>query len=85
MEEALIDIALLLKVVTQSKTINKKGISGKNKLKHSNHKCSLKEVLDILVGKWSLPIIYTFSMGTIRLKNWYAAFLISILKCWLKN
>ncbi|MBK7466462.1 MAG: helix-turn-helix transcriptional regulator [Saprospiraceae bacterium] len=34
-----------------------------------DHKCSLKEVLDILGGKWALPIIYTLSKGTLRFKE----------------
>ena len=29
----------------------------------------MKEVLDILGGKWALPIIYTLSKGTLRFKE----------------
>jgi DNA-binding HxlR family transcriptional regulator len=38
----------------------------KNNLKKNKHECSLKEVLDILGGKWSIPIIYTLLSGTKR-------------------
>lgn len=32
-------------------------------------KCSLKDVLDILGGKWAMPIIYTLSKGKMRFKE----------------
>ncbi len=35
----------------------------------SEHKCTLKEVLDILGGKWAMPIIYTLSKGKMRFKE----------------
>jgi DNA-binding HxlR family transcriptional regulator len=41
----------------------------KEKKDTSSHKCSLKEVLDILGGKWAMPIIYTLGKGTMRFKE----------------
>ena len=41
----------------------------KKNIKLPENKCSLKEVLDILGGKWALPIIYTLSKGTLRFKE----------------
>jgi len=41
----------------------------KKKVEISDHKCSLKEVLDILGGKWAMPIIYTLSKGKMRFKE----------------
>ncbi|HPI53125.1 MAG TPA: helix-turn-helix domain-containing protein [Chitinophagaceae bacterium] len=41
----------------------------KNKVDIAPHKCSLKEVLDVLGGKWAMPIIYTLSKGTMRFKE----------------
>ena len=41
----------------------------KNKVDITPHKCSLKEVLDVLGGKWAMPIIYTLSKGTMRFKE----------------
>jgi len=35
----------------------------------SEKKCSLREVLDIIGGKWSMPIIYTLSTGKKRFKE----------------
>jgi DNA-binding HxlR family transcriptional regulator len=35
----------------------------------SGNPCSLREVLDIIGGKWSMPIIYTLSKGTMRFKE----------------
>ncbi|MBK9212621.1 MAG: helix-turn-helix transcriptional regulator [Saprospiraceae bacterium] len=35
----------------------------------STERCSLKEVLDILGGKWAMPIIYTLSNGKMRFKE----------------
>lgn len=32
-------------------------------------KCSLRDVLDIIGGKWSMPIIYALSTGTMRFKE----------------
>ena len=34
--------------------------------KKSEHKCSLKDVLDIIGGKWAMPIIYNLSKGKLR-------------------
>lgn len=41
----------------------------KNKLTISKHTCSLKEVLDIIGGKWAMPIIYHLSKGKMRFKE----------------
>ena len=38
----------------------------KNKLKVSEKSCSLRDVLDIIGGKWSMPIIYILSKGKMR-------------------
>jgi DNA-binding HxlR family transcriptional regulator len=39
------------------------------KIKISENKCSLREVLDIIGGKWSMPIIYVLSKGKMRFKE----------------
>lgn len=39
------------------------------KVEKIEHKCTLKDVLDIVGGKWSIPIIYTLSAGTMRFKE----------------
>ena len=39
------------------------------KVANPTTKCSLKEVLDILGGKWAMPIIYTLSNGKMRFKE----------------
>lgn len=31
--------------------------------------CSLKDVLDIIGGKWAMPIIYNLSIGKLRFKE----------------
>ncbi|MFN8277356.1 MAG: helix-turn-helix domain-containing protein [Chitinophagales bacterium] len=31
--------------------------------------CSLKDVLDVIGGKWAMPIIYYLSKGTMRFKE----------------
>lgn len=36
------------------------------KLKKTEQKCLIEEILDILGGKWSIPIIYTLLSGTMR-------------------
>ncbi len=41
----------------------------KNNLKETSHKCSLKEVLDVIGGKWAMPIIYVLSKGKMRFKD----------------
>ncbi len=33
------------------------------------YKCSLKDVLDVIGGKWSMPIIYILSKGKLRFKE----------------
>lgn len=38
----------------------------KKKLEKVEHTCELKDVLDILGGKWALPIIYTLFKGKKR-------------------
>lgn len=35
----------------------------------SENSCSLKDVLDIIGGKWSMPIIYVLSKGKMRFKE----------------
>ena len=35
----------------------------------SEKTCSLKEVLDIIGGKWAMPIIYILSKGKLRFKE----------------
>lgn len=39
------------------------------KLKISQTTCSLRDVLDIIGGKWSMPIIYILSKGKMRFKE----------------
>jgi DNA-binding HxlR family transcriptional regulator len=41
----------------------------KNNVKISEKSCSLREVLDIIGGKWSMPIIYILSKGKMRFKE----------------
>ncbi len=41
----------------------------KNKLKKSQKSCSIKDVLDIIGGKWAMPIIYNLSKGKLRFKE----------------
>ena len=41
----------------------------KKKLKISEQTCSLKEVLEIIGGKWAMPIIYILSKGKLRFKE----------------
>ncbi len=38
-------------------------------MKISEKSCSLREVLDIIGGKWSMPIIYILSKGKMRFKE----------------
>lgn len=40
----------------------------KKKISVSEQSCSLREVLDIVGGKWAMPIIYTLSKGKMRFK-----------------
>ena len=39
------------------------------KIKKSQNTCSLKDVLDIIGGKWAMPIIYHLSKGKMRFKE----------------
>jgi len=39
------------------------------KIKISEKTCSLKDVLDIIGGKWAMPIIYILSKGKLRFKE----------------
>ena len=39
------------------------------KLIISDKTCTLKEVLDIIGGKWAMPIIYILSKGKMRFKE----------------
>ena len=41
----------------------------KRNLKISEQTCSLKEVLEIIGGKWAMPIIYILSKGKLRFKE----------------
>lgn len=38
-------------------------------MKISEESCSLRDVLDIIGGKWSMPIIYILSKGKLRFKE----------------
>ncbi|MEO0001932.1 MAG: hypothetical protein RL766_1978 [Bacteroidota bacterium] len=40
-----------------------------NKSNKSQKTCSLKDVLDIIGGKWAMPIIYNLSKGKLRFKE----------------
>lgn len=40
-----------------------------NKIKVSEKTCSLKDVLEIIGGKWSMPMIYILSKGKMRFKE----------------
>jgi DNA-binding HxlR family transcriptional regulator len=39
------------------------------KINKSSKACSLKEVLDVIGGKWAMPIIYNLSKGKMRFKE----------------
>jgi DNA-binding HxlR family transcriptional regulator len=41
----------------------------KNKTVVSEKTCTLKDVLDIIGGKWAMPIIYHLSKGKMRFKE----------------
>lgn len=41
----------------------------KNKINNSQKTCNLKDVLDIIGGKWAMPIIYNLSKGKMRFKE----------------
>ncbi|NDA61458.1 MAG: transcriptional regulator [Chitinophagia bacterium] len=38
-------------------------------IKKSQKDCSIKDILDIIGGKWSMPIIYNLSKGKLRFKE----------------
>jgi len=38
-------------------------------IKKNQNACSLKDVLDIIGGKWAMPIIYHLSKGKMRFKE----------------
>jgi DNA-binding HxlR family transcriptional regulator len=38
-------------------------------MNNSQKACSLKDVLDIICGKWAMPIIYNLSKGKMRFKE----------------
>ena len=40
-----------------------------NKINVSEKSCTLKEVLDIIGGKWAMPMIYILSKGKMRFKE----------------
>lgn len=40
-----------------------------NSISYSHGNCSLKDVLDIIGGKWAMPIIYNLSKGKMRFKQ----------------
>jgi DNA-binding HxlR family transcriptional regulator len=39
------------------------------KIKNAAKSCSLREVLDVIGGKWAMPIIYNLSKGKMRFKE----------------
>lgn len=41
----------------------------KNKIEITQKSCTLKDVLDVIGGKWSMPIIYNLSKGKMRFKE----------------
>ncbi len=41
----------------------------KKKIAISEQTCSLREVLEIIGGKWAMPIIYILSKGKLRFKE----------------
>jgi DNA-binding HxlR family transcriptional regulator len=41
----------------------------KNKINNSQRACTLKDVLDVIGGKWAMPIIYNLSKGKMRFKE----------------
>ena len=38
-------------------------------MKNAENTCSIKDVLEIIGGKWAMPIIYILSKGTLRFKE----------------
>jgi DNA-binding HxlR family transcriptional regulator len=41
----------------------------KENVNNSQKACSLKDVLDVIGGKWAMPIIYNLSKGKLRFKE----------------
>lgn len=41
----------------------------RNTIKKSQKSCSIKDVFDIIGGKWAMPIIYNLSKGKLRFKE----------------
>jgi DNA-binding HxlR family transcriptional regulator len=41
----------------------------KDKIKTAQKTCNLKDVLDVIGGKWAMPIIYNLSKGKMRFKE----------------
>lgn len=41
----------------------------KNKIHKKQSTCSVKDVLDVIGGKWAMPIIYHLSKGKMRFKE----------------
>jgi DNA-binding HxlR family transcriptional regulator len=41
----------------------------KKSIEVSSQRCSLKDVLDVIGGKWAMPIIYILSKGKMRFKE----------------
>ena len=41
----------------------------KKNIQEFSYKCSLKDVLDVIGGKWSMPIIYILSKRKLRFKE----------------
>lgn len=41
----------------------------KNKTGQQHKACTIKDVLDIIGGKWAMPIIYNLSKGKMRFKE----------------
>jgi len=39
------------------------------KINNPQKACSIKEVLDVIGGKWAMPIIYNLSKGKLRFKE----------------
>jgi len=39
------------------------------KIRVDENSCSVREVLDVIGGKWAMPIIYVLSKGTLRFKD----------------
>ena len=44
-------------------------IMAKNKIYKKQSTCSVKDVLDVIGGKWAMPIIYHLSKGKMRFKE----------------